>query len=166
VVESSLCKNDTFISGFLQILVAGEKDMSQSRVEETISEIERINEVLKDSKIGELCDILDAYGRALRALVEKRPDRFDIMFIAHADRSYTVKLFVGNEEISYMSVNGNTTINDMFERIFSSQEIKDKVVTMIHKTLAEIAIEIAEKADLVRRVKEIEEKLKEEDPDC
>jgi len=52
----------------------------------------------------------------------------------------------------------------MFEKIFTSQEIRNELVNKIYRILAELASEIASKADIVQRIKEIEERLVEEDP--
>jgi 2-hydroxy-3-keto-5-methylthiopentenyl-1-phosphate phosphatase len=150
--------------------------MSQEQVEAKLVEqttsivetIKKINEALKDTRISELCEKLYAYAKALDAIVNKKHYIFELQFelvgTAYAGMEYIVRLYVGNEQISSISIDTDATIKAMFEKIFTSQEMRSHIVNTIHKTLAEIAEEIAEKADLVERIKEIEERLEEEDP--
>jgi len=146
--------------------------MSQEQlVEQAISVIEivrRINEVLKDSEIAELCRRLDSYATALDAVVNKKYHWFDVQFVlvstAHAGTDFTVRLYVKGEYIYSISVERNTTIEQMFEKVFSSQELKTELTNRIYDILSEIASEIASKANIVQRVKELEERLREEDP--
>jgi hypothetical protein len=169
-------QNRSFKRGFLQILRAGEKNMSQEQVETKLVEqttsiveiVKKINEILKSSKISELCGKLEAYSKALEAIMNKRHYMFELHFsitsYAHAPDEYKVNLYVDNEHVYTIYVPLNTTIDAMFEKIFTSQEARNELVNKIHKTLAEISEEIADKADLVKRIKEIEERLEEEDP--
>jgi hypothetical protein len=169
-------QNRSFKRGFLQILRAGEKNMSQEQVEAKLVEqttsiveiVKKINEALKDTRISELCKKLDSYRRALDAIVNKKHYIFELQFelvgTAYAGMEYRVRLYVNDEQIWSISIDTDATIKAMFEKIFTSQEMRSHIVNTIHKTLAEIAEEIADKADLVKRVREIEERLVEEDP--
>jgi len=140
-------------------------------VEQTTSIVEivkKINEALKDTRISELCKKLDSYRRALDAIVNKKHYIFELQFelvsFTYTGSEYRVRLYVDSEPIWSTSIETDATIKAMFEKIFTSQEIISHIVYTIHKTLAEIAEEIADKADLVKRVREIEERLEEEDP--
>jgi hypothetical protein len=130
--------------------------------------IKKINEVLKHSTLHELCSKLDAYAKALDAVINKKHYMFELHFsiisYAHAPSEYKVNLYVNDIHVHTVYVPLGTTIDAMFEKIFTSQEIKSELVKKIHETIAEIAEEIAGKADLVERVREIEERLEEEDP--
>jgi hypothetical protein len=150
--------------------------MSQEQVEAKLVEqttsivetIKKINEALKDTRISELCEKLYAYAKALDAIVNKKHYIFELQFelvgTAYAGMEYIVRLYVGNEQISSISINTGATLKEMFEKIFSSQEIRDYVVGKIYRILAELAEEVANKADVIQRIKEIEERLVEEDP--
>jgi hypothetical protein len=130
--------------------------------------VKKINEVLKDSKIDGLCRKLDSLAKALDAVVNKKHHMFELHFsvtsYTYAGREYAVRLYVDGEYIYTAYAEPNTTIDAMFEKIFTSEEIKSEIVRKIHETLAELASEVASKANLVERIKEIEERLEEEDP--
>jgi hypothetical protein len=130
--------------------------------------VEKINEALRDTRISELCAKLKAYARALDALVNKKHHWFDLQFVVnvyqYAGSDYRVNISVNGELISSITVGRNATVDTVFERIFTSQEVKSEVVDKIYKTLAELVSEIASKANLVERIKEIEKRLEEEDP--
>jgi hypothetical protein len=130
--------------------------------------VKKINEALKDTRISELCEKLNAYAKALDALVNRKNYMFNLQIsivgYAHAGTEYAIRLYVEKEHIYTVYVPLNTTIDAMFEKIFTSQEIKSSVVSKIHDTLADLADEISRKANIVKLVKEIEERLEEEDP--
>jgi len=131
---------------------------------EAVTEIVRkINETLKDSRINELCKRLDAYGKALNAIINKKHYMFELQFDI-VSSEYRVQLFVDGEYIDTVYVPLGTTINALFEKIFTSEEIKAKLTNNIYEVLAELAREVAEKSNLVERVKELERRLVEEDP--
>jgi uncharacterized protein YqgV (UPF0045/DUF77 family) len=150
--------------------------MSQEQIEAKLVEqstsivevIKKINEALKDSKISELCEKLSAYSKALDALINKKHYMFELHFsivaYAHAGSEYRINLYVDDEYIHTVYVPLGTTIDAMFEKIFTSQEIRDSVVKKIHDTLVDLAEEIASKADIVKRVEELEELVREDDP--
>jgi N-glycosylase/DNA lyase len=150
--------------------------MSQEQIEAKLVEqttsivetVKKINEALKDTRISELCGKLDAYAKALDAVINKKHYMFKVHFsivgYAYAGTEYAIRLYVDNEHIYTVYVPLGTTIDAMFEKIFTSQEIKSSVVSKIHDTLADLASEIAGKANLVERIKSIEERLEEEDP--
>ena len=146
--------------------------MSQEQVvEQTTSIIEivkKINEILKSSKISELCNKLYAYAKALDAVINKKHYVFEVQFelisSMYAGSEYRVRLYVDSEQIWSISIDTDATIKAMFEKIFTSQEIRNELVNKIYRILAELASEIASKADIVQRIKEIEERLVEEDP--
>jgi DNA repair exonuclease SbcCD ATPase subunit len=147
------------------------KEEQTELVEQATSIVEivkKINETLKDTRISELCGKLDAYSKALDAVINKKHYMFELHFstvaYAHAGSEYKIRLYVDNEHVFTVYVPLGTTIDAMFEKIFTSQEIKSEIVKKIHDTLAELASEIAEKADIIQRIKEIEERLEEEDP--
>ena len=148
--------------------ISGEGDMSQEQlVEQTTSIVEtikKINETLKDTRISELCEKLKAYAHTLDAITNKKHYWFEVHFSKLANGEYKTELYVSGEHIYTVYVKCNTTIDAMFDNVFGSQEIKSEVVERIYKTLAEIADEISSKADLVERIKSIEEKLEKEDP--
>ena len=133
------------------------------QVESTIEVIKKINEVLKDSEIDALCKRLDAYGKALNAIINKKHYMFELHFDI-VSSEYRIQLFVDGEYIDTVYVPLGTTINALFEKIFTSEEIKAKLTNNIYEVLAELAREVAEKSNLVERVKELERRLVEEDP--
>jgi len=149
--------------------ISGEGDMSQEQlVEQTTSILEtvrKINEVLKDTKVSELCEKLKAYARALDAITNKKHYMFNVHFSKLANQEYKVQLYVDGEHIYIVYIPHDASVDTMFERIFALQEIRDHVVSKIHDTLVDIAHEIADKANIVQQIKEIEERLREEDPD-
>jgi len=148
--------------------ISGEGDMSQEQlVEQTTSIVEtikKINETLKDTRISELCEKLKAYAHTLDAITNKKHYWFEVHFSKLANGEYKIELYVSGEHIYTVYVKSDTAVDAMFESIFAMQEIRDHVVSKIHDTLVDIAHEIADKANLVERIKEIEERLREEDP--
>jgi hypothetical protein len=153
------------------MLRTGETYMSQelvTQVEEIRKEVEKINEILKSSKISELCSKLEAYAEALDAVINEKHYMFKLHFsitsYSHAGREYKIQIYVDSEHIYTLYVPLGTSVDALFEKIFTSQEVRNELTNKIHKTLIEIAKEIADKADLVKRIKEIEERLEEEDP--
>ena len=135
----------------------------QEKVEEIVDMVRQLNETLKDSRIDELCKRLDALATALDALANRKHHWFDMYFTASAEM-FNVKLHVKGEYIGSLSVEKSITAEQLFERIFGSQELRDDVIKRIHETLTELAREVAEKSNLVERLKEIEKRLREEDP--
>jgi hypothetical protein len=140
--------------------------MSQEEVvTKILEEIKKINEVLKDEKISELCRELRARAGALEAINKKYPSTFTLRFVRGGD-VYYADIYVDNVKIAYLQCNSNTTLDKMFEELFSSEEIRASLLHEIHNTLAELAKLVAEKADAYERLKKIEEELGEleEDP--
>jgi len=143
--------------------------MSQERlVEQTTSILEtvrKINEVLKDSKIAELCEKLNAYSATLDAIVNRKHHTFTLHFAKIGHNEYKVGLYADDVYIYTIYVQHDVTIDSLFESIFANQELRNKLINDIYETLSEIAHEIADKANIIEQVKRIEERLKEEDPD-
>jgi glutamate-1-semialdehyde aminotransferase len=150
--------------------------MSQEQIETKLVDqttsildvVKKINEALKDTRISELCEKLNAYAKALDALVNRKNYMFELHFsivaYTHAGSEYRIRLYVDNEHVLTAYVPLGTTIDAMFEKIFTSPNYKEELVDKIHGTLTELAREITSKADIVQRIKEIEKRLEEEDP--
>jgi len=134
------------------------------QTESVVEIVKKINEALKDTRIAELCEKLRSFANALDAVIKKKHYVFKLHFYAYSSSEYKVQLYVDDEHVytTYMPI--DTQINAMFEKIFASQTMKEDLVGKIHEILSEIAKEIAEKANLIQRIKEIEERLEEEDP--
>jgi len=133
----------------------------QEKVEEIVDMVRQLNETLKDSRIDELCKRLDALATALDALANRKHHWFDMYFTASAEM-FNVKLHVKGEYIGSLSVEKSITVEQLFERIFTSN-IKENLVSEIHKTLAELTAEVADKANIIQKVKELEKRLAKED---
>jgi len=134
------------------------------QTESIVELVKKINETLRESKISELCKKLYAYGRALDAIVNKKHYMFELQFSVVGYNEYRVQLHVDNEYVGTVYVPLNTTVDAMFEKIFNNQELRERLVSEIYETIAELAEEIASRANLVERVREIEKRLVEEDP--
>jgi hypothetical protein len=149
--------------------ISGEGDMSQEQlVEQTTSILEtvrKINEALKDTKISELCEKLEAYAKALDAIVNRKHHMFTLHFAKIGHNEYKIGLYADDVYIYTIYVQHDVTIDSLFESIFTNQELRNKLINDIYETLSEIAHEVAERADLVKQIKEIKQRLEEEDPD-
>jgi hypothetical protein len=122
-----------------------------------IEELKKINEVLKDSRIDDLCSELYAYARTLEAVVTSDTDILHLRFHYNLDGTYTVYLIVNEYYTGEVYVENTRSISDLFKTIFGSQELKESLVKKILGVLVEVSKEIASKADLVERVKRLEE---------
>jgi hypothetical protein len=145
-----------------------EQELVTQVVEEIRKEVEKINEILRETKIEELCKKLRAYANALDAVINEKHYAFKLHFsitsYSHAGREYAVRLYVDNEYIYTVHVEPGTTIDALFEKVFTSEDVRNDIVKRIHGTLVEVAKEIADKADIIERIRSIEERLEEEDP--
>jgi len=143
-------------------------EQTEAKLVEQITEvaevIKKVNEALKDSEIDVLCKRLDAYGKALNAVIKKKHYMFKLHFDIVTYSEYKIQLYVDDEYVYTVYVPLGTTIDALFEKVFTSQGIKTELTNKIYDVLSELAREIADKADIVRRVEEIEKRLREDDP--
>jgi hypothetical protein len=135
---------------------------------EIMEEVRKINEVLRNSRISELCDKIYCLSRSLYKLAERMYDAFDVLFFKPLvfkegeiiqTNVLVVQLYSCSEKIHEVKVDENTTIAELFNKIFESEEIRKRLLDEMQVVLHEIVREIALSADLVRRIEEIESKV-------
>jgi hypothetical protein len=140
----------------------------EKEVMEIIKEVKKLNEVLRNSRISELCDKVYCLSRSLSKLAGRMYDAFDILFFkplifeAGQEKQVStliVQLYACNVKIHEIRVDEGITIVELFNKIFESEDIKKQLLSDIYVALHEIIREIALSADLVRRIEEIERKV-------
>jgi hypothetical protein len=124
-----------------------------------VEEVKKIKEVLKEWKIDVLCDELDAYAQALNAVVNKDTDPLMLNFHYDMAGNYVVYVYSKGFNVGRVFVSTETSIKDLLNVVFNSEELKKKLVKDILRIISVIASEIAEKANLVERIKSLERAL-------
>ena len=135
-----------------------EKNLFET-IDEIKDEIKKINEMLKDSRIADLCDELNAYARTLEAILIKDSDILHLRFHYDLAGGYVVYLVVNGYYTGEVYVENTKSISDLFKTIFESQGLRESLVKNISRILVEVSKEIASKADLVERIKRLEETI-------
>jgi hypothetical protein len=142
-----------------------------SIVTKIVEEVKKLNEVLKNTRISELCSKVYCLSKSLRKLAERDYDAFDILFfkpvIFEAGKeirtsTLTVQLYSCSKKVYEIKVDESITIAELFNKIFDeSKNIEEQLLSEIYATLHELVREIALSADLVKRVEEVERKVEE-----
>jgi hypothetical protein len=143
----------------------------EKKIMDIIEEVKKINELLRNSRISELCDKIYCLSRSLDKLAERlNYDAFEILFFkpvvfeageVKPTSEVVVHLYSCNIKVYEMRVDENTTITELFNKIFTVDEIKERILSKMYAILHEIVREVVLSADLVRRVEEIESKIEE-----
>ena len=143
----------------------------EEKLEEIAKEVEEINKVIGSSKISELCDKLYCLSRSLRKLAEGiNYDAFEILFFKPVriesgelkpTEEVTVHLYSCGVKVYEMRVSEKITIAELFLRIRENEEIRRRLLDEMQIALHEIVRETVLKADLVRRIEEVERKIEE-----
>jgi FMN phosphatase YigB (HAD superfamily) len=120
-------------------------------------EVKKLNEVLKDSRIAVLAEELDAYAGALYSIVTKSTDYIKLEFHYDQARNYKVYVISKGYYIGSLLISESASIRDLFNAIFTSSELREKILTEIFAIISKLASEVAERADLVERVRRLEE---------
>jgi hypothetical protein len=135
-------------------------EMAKSLVEE----VKKINEILRDSKIDELCDEIYVYAGALGDSLEGKISTFAFRIEGGTIYVYDIFRASGPIELWSARIPESTDIIEMLKNLISSEAFRVAVVEKMLKTISVLGKELATKADIVRKVQELEEKLREEDP--
>ena len=130
--------------------------------ESIIEEIKKLNEVLKNSRITVLTEELEAYARALRAVIVKSTDDLHLEFHYNQDMNYKIYIITSGYYIDNLVVSKDTSVASLFNTIFTSRELREALVEKILMTITEISREIAAKANLFERIRRLEEALERE----
>jgi hypothetical protein len=142
-----------------------EKEVTKNIVEVTkniVEEVKRINELLKSSAIGKLCEELYALAASLEESLERMIVHF--AFRIEGGTIYVYDIFRASEPLELWSARIPETPNivDALRGLVSSEEFRVELVRKILKTIAMLGKELAEKANVVRKVQELEERLRED----
>ena len=143
----------------------------KEKIMEIVREVEEISKVIGSSKISELCDKIYCLSRSLDKLAERlNYDAFELLFFKpirfqngeiKPTSEVVVHLYSCNTKVYEMRVDENTTIAGLFKKIFESSDIRERILDKMQELLHETIREITLKADLVRRIEEVERKIEE-----
>lgn len=128
-----------------------------------IEEVNKINEMLKDSKISELCDEVYVYARALEDSLEGKISIF--AFRIEGGTIHIYDIFRADRPIELWSgllPEASTNVIEMLKSLVSSEGFRVEVMKKMLKTINALGAELANKADIVRKVRELEERLRED----
>jgi len=128
-----------------------------------IEEVNKINEMLKDSKISELCDEVYVYARALEDSLEGKISIF--AFRIERGTIHIYDIFRADRPIELWSgllPEASTNVIEMLKSLVSSEGFRVEVMKKMLKTINALGAELANKADIVRKVRELEERLRED----
>lgn len=141
------------------------------KLDKIVKEIEEINKVLKNTRISELCNRLYCLSKSLKKLELTEGfnyDSFELLFFKPViieggeivpTSEVTVHLYSCGVKVGEIKVSEDTTIAELLLRIRENEEIRRRLLDEMQIVLHEIIREIVLRADLVRRVEEVENKI-------
>jgi hypothetical protein len=130
-------------------------EMAKSVVEE----VKKINEILKDTRISKLCDEISAYAKALERAVHGFIIDFAYRF--YGDNVAVYDIFSADRPIELWTgaLPSGQDIAAVLRTVVTSDAFKGEVMRKMLLAIAELGKELADKADIVRRVEELEKRL-------
>jgi hypothetical protein len=136
--------------------------MSQVEIEkkiiEIVEELKKLNEILKNQKISELCDVLYCLSKSLYKLADKSYDAFDVIFFKGRD-GVLVQLYSCSTLVHEVKVSEDITIRELFEKIFSDEQLRKRLLDEMQIYLYRIVREFVIDVDLPRRLEELEREI-------
>jgi predicted RNase H-like nuclease (RuvC/YqgF family) len=122
------------------------------------AKINEINNILNDTKIATVCEILDILGEGLRAILERNKTKFHLQ-MDYNERS--LNIYVRDIYIASIDVEETTTLKEIYEKLFSSDEIRQRIVEKIYDKIAELATILSWRADVIRELRNVEREIEE-----
>jgi Zn-dependent oligopeptidase len=114
-------------------------------VNELKAKTDEINSVLKNSKIDYLIRNLETLSYALGSIIGQKKQAFKLR-LDPSERN--IEVYVDEIYITDIAVNDNTTIQQVFEKLFTTEEIKLRLANKIYEKISELANEISRSANI------------------
>jgi rRNA pseudouridine-1189 N-methylase Emg1 (Nep1/Mra1 family) len=129
--------------------------------EEILAEVRKINDLLKDSEIEKTADRLYLYTTALKNLIERNLTVFRFKLQRSGDIIYVEVYheYDPEQDILVFTVNGSTAMDQVLEKLFSTERHETALLRMIVNRIIELSKALSERANIVERVRELERKL-------
>jgi Zn-dependent oligopeptidase len=127
-------------------------------VNELKAKVEEINKVLQNSKISSILSDLETLSHTLKSLVEERKQAFSIK-IDYMERF--IDIYVNDMHIAEIDGGENLTLAEIFRKLFSSEEIKQRLAMRIYEKIAELSKAIVDSANIYEDLRYIYGKLEE-----
>jgi hypothetical protein len=125
-------------------------------VKDLRTKAEEINKVLQNSKISSILNDIDVLGNALKSIIEERKQAFSIK-IDYMERF--IDIYVDNVFLAEIEGNENMTLAEIFKKLFSSEEIKQRIVMKIYEKITDLAKAIVDSANIYEDLKYIYARL-------
>jgi hypothetical protein len=130
------------------------------KIEEVKKSLDEISNVLKDEKLNELIEKLNEYAKTLWHYIDKNVTAFNIGIYYITDDSISVT--ISREHYAYIirKLPKNIQLIEVYKMFFDDNDALKGLISHVVYTLASIALEISEKANIFKKLKEVEATLR------
>jgi len=125
-------------------------------IQDIKAKVNEINEILKDTKIEMICKQLETLADALKAVVSEAKYAFTLQL--NCTERY-VSVNYRDLLVAYLEVNPETTISEIFKKLFTQSYTKEQLAEKIYRTISELADELAQKANIVKQLRELQQQV-------
>jgi F0F1-type ATP synthase delta subunit len=130
------------------------------KIEEVRKSLDEISNILKDEKLNELIEKLNEYAKTLQHYVDKNAAAFSIGIYYITDDSISVT--VSREHYAYVirKLPKNVQLIEIYRMFFDDNNALNELISHVVYALANVALEVGEKANVFRKLREIEATLR------
>jgi uncharacterized coiled-coil DUF342 family protein len=125
-------------------------------IQEIKTKLAEINNIIKDTKLADMYDALEILSVALNAVISRDKRPFTLQ-MDYTERS--INITVKGLYITSIEISGNTTIQEIYEKIFNSDEIKQRIIEKIYEKISELAETLSWRANIIEKLKYIEQEI-------
>lgn len=126
------------------------------KVGEVRKSLDEINSVLRDGKLSELIEKLDEYAKTLRYYINRDATEFSVRIHYMTDEDISV--VVRRERYAYAisKLPRNVQLIEIYRVFFDNSDVLKELISYVVYVLVNIALEVSEKADAFRKLREVE----------